>query len=138
MKYLVLAIITFVVGLWVGAMSMKLKDYGNVGLHVQQAQELLTLIESYKSDHGDYPDSSWFDQLGDKRITMTGRVWMYYNPPLESEDNEILIAVPIEYRRDYLYGCTNNAVIIRPSTLLHKTELTSRSRTDRLPRHSQE
>lgn len=112
-------IITFVVGLWIGAMSIKLKAYGQVGVHVQQGQELLTLIEAYKKDHGAYPDSSWFDELGDKRISSRGRVWVYYNPPLESnEDKKILIAVPIEYRQDYLYGCVGNVTIVRSSNLI--------------------
>jgi hypothetical protein len=110
-KLVIAFIVVFGLGFYLGAMYLRLQEYARGGEHGLQAKELLGEIEDYKTHHGDYPDQDWFKDLGDKRITTEGRIWIYYNPPKKtSGGSQILISVPIDYGRMYLNGYVDGVV----------------------------
>ena len=109
MKAKLVIVISFIavfgLGLYIGAMSIRLQAYARAGAVGHQGDELLRKIRDYKTHHGEFPDQDWFEELGDKRITSERRVWTYYAPPRKSFDGKlILISVPIDRSNYYFYG----------------------------------
>ena len=110
-KLVIAFIVVFGLGFYLGGMYLRLQEYARGGQHGIQARELLSDLEDYKATHGDYPDQDWFEDLGDKRITTEGRIWIYYNPPKKtSGGNQILISAPIDYGRRYMNGYVDGVV----------------------------
>ena len=93
------------------------KAYARVAPNVGQADLLLSKLEDYKKEHGEYPSHEWFRQLGEERLTLEDKVWIYYSPPHKMPSgNEILIAAPMDYGNGYLCGYTDGVVLARPAS----------------------
>jgi len=110
-------IIVFLAGLFIGAAYSKLQGYARVAPNVERADLLLSKLEDYKKQHGGYPDEAWFRGLGDERLTLEDRLWIYYNPPHKMPSGrEVLIAAPMDYGNGYLCGYIDGVVVVRPGT----------------------
>jgi hypothetical protein len=110
-KLVIAFIVVFGIGFYLGAMYLRLQEYARASGHFLQAEEVLAEIEDYKNRHGEYPDQDWFKNLGDRRVTTEGRIWIYYNPPKKTlEGSQILISAPIDYGRRYVNGHVDGTV----------------------------
>lgn len=112
-KKLVLAsLVMFAAGVFVGGNIPRLHDYAQAGVVSQDARALLQLIKEYRTTNGSYPSHQWFESLDSRRITSEGRLWVYYNPPRNTDGKrQLLISAPVQNGRMYICGYTDGFVV---------------------------
>ena len=110
-KITLASIIVFTLGFCIGAMYLRFQEYARSAPIGMQGKDILKEIREFKTKNGEYPDQKWFSNLGDKLITSEKRIWVYHTPPIKSsDDNYILISVPVDRGNSYLFGYSKGYV----------------------------